>query len=55
MTSEADMGDTLRELAAASVTYQAQLIGLAAVIAHLPGVSGIDRALVDAGAMPESW
>ncbi len=48
MTSEADMGDTLRELAAASVTYQAQLIGLAAVIAHLPGVSGIDRALVDA-------
>ena len=47
MTSEADMEDTLRELAAASVTYQAQLIGLAAVIAHLPGVSGIERALVD--------
>ncbi len=44
MTSEADMEDTLRELAAASAKYQAQLIGLAAVIAHLPGVSRIDRA-----------
>ncbi len=48
MTSEADMEDTLRELAAASATHQAQLIGLAAVIAHLPGVGRIDRALVDA-------
>ncbi len=48
MASEADMEDTLRELAAASASHQAQLIGLAAVIAHLPGVSRIDRALVDA-------
>ena len=48
MTSEADMEDTLRELTAASTTFQAQLIGLAAVVAHLPGVSRIDRALVDA-------
>ncbi len=47
MTSEADMENTLRELAAASATHQAQLIGLAAVIAHLPGISRIDRALVD--------
>ncbi len=48
MTSEADMENTLRELAAASATHQAQLIGLAAVIAHVPGISRIDRALVDA-------
>ena len=48
MTSEADVGDALRELAAASATHQAQLIGLAAVVAHLPGVGGIDRAFVDA-------
>ena len=48
MTSEADMEDALRELAAASATHQAQLIGLAAVIAHLPGVGRIDRAVVDA-------
>ena len=48
MASEADMEDTLRELAAASTTHRAQLIGLAAVVAHLPGVSRIDRALVDA-------
>ncbi len=48
MTSEADMENTLRELAAASATHQAQLIGLAAVIGHLPGISRIDRALVDA-------
>ncbi len=48
MASEADMEDTLQELAAASATHQAQLIGLAAVIAHLPWVSRIDRALVDA-------
>ncbi len=46
MTSEADMEDALRDLAAASATHQAQLIGLAAVIAHLPGISRIDRALV---------
>ncbi len=48
MTSEADMEDALRVLTAASATHQAQLIGLAAVIAHLPGVSRIDRGLVDA-------
>ncbi len=48
MASKADMEDTLRELAAASATHQAQLIGLAAVVAHLPGVSRINRALVDA-------
>ena len=48
MMSEADMQDTLRELAAASAMHQAQIIGLAAVIAHLPGISRIDRALVDA-------
>ena len=54
MTSEADMEDTLRELAAASATHQAQLIGLAAVIAHLPGISRIDRALVDAAIEDQS-
>ncbi len=48
MTSEADMEDKLRQLAAVSATHQAQLIGLAAVIARLPGISRIDRALVDA-------
>ncbi len=48
MTSEADMQDTLRELATASATHQAQLIGLAVVVAHLPGIGRIDRALVDA-------
>ncbi len=48
MTSEADMEDTLRELAAVSATHQAQLIGQAAVIARLPGISRIDRALGDA-------
>ena len=48
MTSEADMEDALRELTAASAAHQAQLIGLAAIVAHLPGVSGVDRALVDA-------
>ena len=47
MTNETDMEDTLRELAATSATHQAQLIGLAAVIAHMPGISRIDRALVD--------
>ncbi len=54
MTSEADMEDTLRELAAASATHQAQLIGLAAVIAHWPGISRIDRALVDAAIEDQS-
>ncbi len=48
MVSKADMQDALQVLAAASATHQAQLIGLAAVIAHLPGVSRINRALVDA-------
>ena len=48
MTSETDREDSFRELAAASATRQAQIIGLAAVVAHLPGVGRIDRALVDA-------
>ena len=48
MLSKADMQDALQVLAADSATHRAQLIGLAAVIAHLPGVSTIDRGLVDA-------
>lgn len=48
MTSQADMADALQAVAAASATNQAEIIGLAAVVAHLPGVSRIDRALVDA-------
>ena len=48
MTSEADREHTLQGLAADVATQRAQLIGLTAVLTHLPGVGGIDRGLVDA-------
>jgi hypothetical protein len=48
MTSNTDVKQTMQQLATASDAASAQIIGLAAIIAHLPGVSQLQDNAVDA-------